>query len=117
MEARSSTPTITRITSAQKYTGLNSFTARHDLTAGPIPVQRRPFRADDPPPKEIGELGPADLGKRVVIRSRDFLGTIYGTLLGVHAHGSLVHFTTVQLWQKRELTFRDDTEIVVLDVQ
>lgn len=116
MDQRSSIPTITRITSAQKYTGLSSFMARHEMT-NPlgIPTQRRTFRESDPEPKTIGDLTPDDFGKRLVIRSRDFLGTVYGSLLGIKAHGSLVNFTTISLWQKKELTFRNDTEVVVLD--
>lgn len=115
MAQRSSTPTVVRITSAQKYTAQSSFTARHDLTTGSIPTQRKPFRLTDPDPTEIGKLGPDTIGKRIVIRSRDFLGTVYGTLVGVNPHGNLVHFTSIQLMNKKELTFRNDTEVVVLD--
>lgn len=114
MALKSSTQTVVRITSAQKYTERNSFTARHDGSTG-IPVPRRPFRDSDPEPKTVGELGPDDIGKRIVIRSGDFLGTVYGTLLGVHPHARLVNFTAVQLIHKRELTFRNDTDAVVLD--
>lgn len=114
MGPSSSTPTIIRITSATKFTERRSFTDRMDLS-GDVPTPRRPFRQTDPDPKLIDELGPEDFGKRIVIRSGDFLGTIYGTLLGVHAHRNLVAFTTIQLWQKKELTLRNDTEVVVLD--
>jgi hypothetical protein len=116
MALKSSTPTVVRITSAQKFTAPNSFTDRHDLTIHPrLPVQRKTFRENDPDPKLVGELGPDEIGKRVVIRSGSFLGTVYGTLLGVHPHGNLVHFTSIQLIHKKELTFRNDTEVVVLD--
>lgn len=82
---------------------------------GPIPVPRRTWRADDPPSKTVADLAPEDFGKRVVIRSGDFLGTVYGTLLGVNPHLSLTAFTTVQLYGKKELTFRNDMEALVVD--
>lgn len=81
----------------------------------PIPVPRRTWRTDDPPAKTVADLVPEDFGKRVVIRSGDFLGTVYGTLLGVYPHPSLVAFTTVQLYGKKELTFRNDMETLVVD--
>lgn len=112
MEARSSTATVVRVTSAQKYAGLSSFTETHSPG---VPRPRKSFRASDPDPKVVMELTPDDVGKRIVIRSGDFLGSIYGTLLGVNAHKSLVHFTSIQLYGKKELTFRDDTEVLVLD--
>lgn len=116
MGQKSSTLTTTRITSAQKFTGPSSFMARHDLTAldGKL-TQRRAFRETDPPAKTVSELAPDDIGHRVVIRSGDFLGTVYGTLLAVHPHDSLTRFTCVQLYAKKLLTFRDDMEVVVLD--
>lgn len=73
------------------------------------------WRFDDPPAKTVGELGPEDLRHRVVIRTKEFMGTIYGTLVGVHTHPALVHFTCVQVHGKKELVIRDDTEVVVLD--
>lgn len=116
MDLKSSTPTLIRITSARKYTELSSFTARHDLThKSGIPTPRQPWRQSDPPPTQIGKLTPEDVGKRIVIRSGDFLGTVYGTLLAVYPHKSLVHFTCVQLYGKKELTFRNDTETLVVD--
>lgn len=116
MDLKSSTPTIIRITSAQKYTARRSFTDRNDLTAVPgIPVPRQPWRITDPPPITVAELSPDEVGKRIVIRSGDFLGTVYGTLVGVNPHRNLVAFTTIQLHGKRELTFRNDTEALVVD--
>lgn len=117
MAPRSSTPTVVRITSAEKSTALSSFMAKYETTEPPVRVlpRRRKFRETDPQAKKIADLSPDDFGKRIVIRSGDFLGTVYGTILSVHAHRNLVHFTTVQLWQKKELTFRNDTEVVVLD--
>lgn len=79
------------------------------------PIGFRQWREDDPPETTVGELGPDDLYRRVVIRSKDFLGTIYGTLVGVHAHPHLVHFTCIQIHGKKELTLRDDVEAIVLD--
>lgn len=114
MALKSSTPTVVRITSAQKYTGQSSFMETHDTT-GPFPVRRKSFRIDDPESVKVSDLGPDDVGKRIVIRSKEFVGTVYGTLIGVHPHGNLVHFTTVQLFGKKELTFRNDTEAVILD--
>lgn len=131
MEQRCSTQTITRITSVQKYTGRNTFGQEselpkaqsrqridetHDMThPDGVPIPRRRWRDDDPEPTNIGLLSPEDLGKRIVIRSGDFLGTVYGTLLGVTPHPNLLHFTSVQLYGKKELTFRSDTEVIVLD--
>lgn len=114
MDLKSSTPTTLRITSAQKYVAQSSFTERTDCST-PIPTPRRAFRETDPPAKTIGDLAPEDYNKRVVIRSGDFLGTVYGTLLSAKAHPSLRQFTIVQLWQKKELTFRNDMETLVLD--
>jgi hypothetical protein len=81
----------------------------------PIPVPRKTWRVDDPPAKTVADLVPEDIGKRIVIRSGDFLGTVYGTLLGICPHPSLVAFTGVQLYGKKELTFRNDMEALVLD--
>lgn len=112
---KSSTPTVLRITSAQKYAGrTSSLVERQDLTAK-VPLPRRSFRATDPPATTVGGLTPDDVGCRVVIRSGDFLGTVYGTLLDVHPHENLVRFTCVQLYGKKLLTFRNDMEAVVLD--
>lgn len=82
---------------------------------GTIPLPRRVWREDDPPAKTVGDLAPGDFGKRVVIRSGDFLGTVYGTLLTVNPHTSLRAFTTVQLYGKKELTFRNDMEALVVN--
>lgn len=114
MDPRSSTPTIVRITSAQKFTARRSFMERHDGSTG-IPVPRMPWRRSDPPPITVGDLTPDEVGKRVVIRSGDFLGTVYGTIIGVNPHRNLVKFTTIQLYGKKELTFRNDTEALVVD--
>lgn len=81
---------------------------------GFIPTPRN-WRKEDPPSTTVAELGPDDFGNRVVIRSGEFLGTVYGTLLDVQAHPSLVHFTSVQLYGKKLLTFRDDTEVIVVN--
>lgn len=79
-----------------------------------IPVQRS-WREEDPPTTTVGELSPDDCGGRVVIRSKEFLGTVCGTLLDVHPHPSLVHFTSIQLLGKKILTFRNDIEAIVVD--
>lgn len=116
MDLKSSTPTTIRVTSAQKFAARGSFSERNELTAlNGIPTPRRAFRETDPPSKTIGELTPEDYNKRLVIRSGDFLGTVYGTLLSAAAHPNLRQFTIVQLWQKKELTFRNDMEALVLD--
>jgi hypothetical protein len=81
-----------------------------------IPIQRnRRWRENDPPEKTIADLTPEDFGRRVVIRSGDFLGTVCGTLLLVHPHPTLVAFTCVQLYGKKLLTFRNDMEVIVVD--
>lgn len=73
------------------------------------------WRQDDPPATIVADLKPEDFGARVVIRSGDFLGTVYGTLLGVSPHPTLVAFTCVQLYGKKLLTFRNDLEAIVVD--
>lgn len=78
-------------------------------------VSKQPgWRETDPPATTVGELSPDDVGKRVVIRSGDFLGTVYGTLLAVSPHSNLVSFTCVQLYGKKALTFRNDLEALVV---
>lgn len=123
MGPKSSTLPTTRITSAEKFTGPSSFGRRepanietHDFThPDGIPIPRRTWRKEDPPATTVGELSPDDFGCRVVIRSGEFLGTVYGTLLGVRPHANMRHFTTIQLYGKKELTFRNDWEVIVLD--
>lgn len=73
------------------------------------------WRQGDPPATMVGELSPNDLGGRVVIRTGDFLGTVYGTLIGIEPHPSLVAFSCVQLQGKRLLTLRNDLETIVVD--
>lgn len=86
---------------------------RSDLI--PLP-RRRNWRETDPPSTTVDQLSPDDFGKRVVIRSGNFLGTVYGTLLDVHPHPTLSsRFTCVMLYGKRLLTFRNNMEVVVLD--
>lgn len=117
MGPNSSTRTQRRTTSVRRIAERRSSTLLAQRLSQPnvltIPAQRH-WRADDPDPTTIGELTPDQFGKRIVIRSGDFLGTVYGTLLGVAPH-VLVHFTTVQLYAKKELTFRNDMEVLVLD--
>lgn len=99
----------------QTITVRRSAAIRHLLSRnGFIPTQRN-WRKHDPPDTTVGQLGPDDFHKRVVIRSGEFLGTVYGTLLDVQPHPNLVHFTTVQLYGKKLLTFRDDMEAIVVD--
>lgn len=106
----------TTITASRSPSALLAIAVQEkDYTVGPIPVPRRTWRVDDPPAKTVADLGPEDFGKRVVIRSGDFLGTVYGTLLWTERHAALVHFTTVQLYGKKELTFRNDMETLVID--
>lgn len=110
MGPNSSTLINRRSTSARRIAERrSSFRGRSTTTVS------RNWRVDDPEPTTVGELGPDEIGARIVIRSRDFLGTVYGTLLGVEAHSGFVNFTTVHMWKKKELTFRNDTEVIVLD--
>jgi hypothetical protein len=88
--------------------------AREDLSTG-IPVQRNKFRANDPAPTTISKLSSGDYGRRVVIRTGEFLGTVCGVLLEAHPHSSLRQFICVQLREKKELTLRGDMEVIVLD--
>lgn len=74
----------------------------------------RNWRKNDPPRKTVDDLDPGDFHKRVVIRSGEFIGTVCGVLLDTHPHPSLVHFTCVQLYGNKLLTFRDDVEVIVL---
>jgi hypothetical protein len=60
-------------------------------------------------------LGPDEIGKRVVIRSGDFLGTLCGVLVGVSPHISLGNFTNVQFSMGRPVALRDDMETLLLD--
>jgi hypothetical protein len=83
------------------------------LSERQIPTQR--WRETDPAPTTLGELTPDDYYKRVVLRTKDFIGTVYGTLLHTAPHTGFQNFTTIQLWNKRELTLRNDTECLVLD--
>lgn len=113
MGPNSSTRINTRSTSAPRIVERRS-SSRDRSTPTPRPTTRQ-WRIDDPEPETVGSLTPDQIGARIVIRSRDFLGTVYGTLIGVHPHPGFMHFTTVQLWKKKELTFRNDTEVLVLN--
>lgn len=73
------------------------------------------WRKEDPPATTVGELSPEDLGGRIVIRTGDFIGTVYGTLLAAFPHPTLVHFSCVQVQGKKLLTLRNDTEAIVVD--
>jgi hypothetical protein len=84
------------------------------MTTGPEPHPRRLFRDSDGPSITVGELSEAHIGHRLVIRSGDFLGTVMGTLADVHG-SRMLHFTTVQLEGKKEITFRNDTPVLVLN--
>lgn len=115
MGPKPSTLTGTRTSSARRIVERRSTSpARSTITARAAQTPRV-WRIEDPEPTTVGELTPEQIGARIVIRSRDFLGTVYGTLLGVQAHPGFTHFTTVQLWKKKELTFRNDTEVLVLN--
>lgn len=111
-----STPTSTRIISARRTAERRSSSGPGRSAAREVirikPTTRR-WRADDPPAKTIGTLGSDDIGKRVVIRSGNFIGTVYGTLLEVREH-VMVHFTTVILAGRKPLTLRNDIETLVL---
>lgn len=63
----------------------------------------------------VADLGPDHFGQRVVIRSRDFLGTVCGILLYAYPHPTLINFTCVKLVGKSILTFRSDVETLVVE--
>lgn len=72
------------------------------------------YRQEDSP-RRVGDLGPDDFFKRVVIRSKDLAGTIYGTLLDAHSHPTVLGHTLIQMHGKKELILPDDMEAVVLE--
>jgi hypothetical protein len=72
------------------------------------------WRHDDPPATTVGKLNPDCFGRRIVIRSGDFLGTLCGILVGASAHPSLSGFSNVLLHGQRKITLRDDTEALLL---
>lgn len=75
----------------------------------------RRWRADDPPHITVAELAPEHYGKRVVIRAKDFLGSITGVLVSTRRHPVLTRFTIVSLQGHKALTLRGDLETIVVD--
>lgn len=75
----------------------------------------RTWREDDPSPTTVDLLSPDQFGKRVVIRSQQVAGTIYGTLLESSPHETMIDFTVIHLYQQTPYLLRNDTEAIVLD--
>jgi hypothetical protein len=92
-----------------------SYSEEYELTdPSGIPQLRPLFRQSDPPSTTVGGLSPEMKGCRVVIRSKKFLGTVCGVVENVSPHPTLSRFTTVRLSGKLPLTFRNDTECLVI---
>lgn len=81
----------------------------------PSVVTDRSWRQHDPDPTVVSQLNPDQFGKRVVIRSHDVVGTVYGTLLESAPHDSMPDFTVIHLFQQTPYLLRNDTEVIVLD--